>query len=384
MNGVQTRENCTLERFYADPMGHSINGVVASAESLPTIADRHGLALAPLDLGLAFMPTGPDELDVICAPSATADAQFIYLSDTVLSALKAWSASGPIAYIETDYFGGVGTQSAITIDRGAVVCRQAEACRGAINGALRKLGVGHGPATDAFEAVGLHRYRSNECAIDAAVEIADPCPMLPHDGPARLSAAQRQFLATLYANPRRAYHNLGHIADVLHHYRDVALERGWRAPREVWLAALYHDAVYVAGCADNEAKSADIAADQIARWLPDDDVDVDRVRTLIELTACHGRLAQADVDAEAALFLDCDMAILAAPPAQFDAYQDAIADEYRSVASASDFRAGRAEFLAALLSRSYIYLSARFHGAMDGPARANLRRALAALSTCSN
>lgn len=61
---------------------------------------------------------------------------------------------------------------------------------------------------------------------------------------------------------------------------------------------------------------------------------VARVKALILLTARHGRLQPQDVDEEAALFLDCDMAILAAPAAVFDAYDAAIAEEYRGTCPA--------------------------------------------------
>ncbi|HET8935603.1 MAG TPA: hypothetical protein VFN67_19275 [Polyangiales bacterium] len=41
---------------------------------------------------------------------------------------------------------------------------------------------------------------------------------------------------------------------------------------------------------------------------------IERVRALIMLTARHGRIDGAEVDAEAALFLDCDMAIVGSAP----------------------------------------------------------------------
>jgi predicted metal-dependent HD superfamily phosphohydrolase len=192
--------------------------------------------------------------------------------------------------------------------------------------------------------------------------------------PLSLPAGQRQALEAAYATPPRAYHNFDHVQEVLRHYHAVAEGPGWRQPREVQLAVLYHDAIYEAGRGDNEARSAQSAREAIARWLPDQDIDIERVVQLIELTSRHGGLASADVDAEAALFLDCDMAILAASPEVFDAYDRGIAQEYKGVVPGWIFRRKRRQFLKALLARERIYLSDFFHARLDAAARANLRR----------
>ena len=194
--------------------------------------------------------------------------------------------------------------------------------------------------------------------------------------PLVLPPAQQAALEAAYATPPRAYHDFAHVAAVLRHYRDVAAGPGWRQPAEVWLAVLYHDAVYEPGQGDNEARSALLAREHMARWLPDAGIDVDRVAQLVELTARHGQLQPDDVDGDAALFLDCDMAILGAPPAAFDAYDHGIAAEYRGRVPAFVYRLNRRRFLKALLARERIFLSDFFHARLDAQARANLRRAL--------
>jgi predicted metal-dependent HD superfamily phosphohydrolase len=84
------------------------------------------------------------------------------------------------------------------------------------------------------------------------------------------------------------------------------------------------------------------------------------------------------VDADAALFLDCDMAILGQPPQEYDRYERAIAQEYAFVPPA-DYRAGRARFLEKLLASERIFLSERFFAEREAQARENLARALASL-----
>ncbi|MBV6840738.1 hypothetical protein [Xanthomonas euvesicatoria] len=199
------------------------------------------------------------------------------------------------------------------------------------------------------------------------MDIATPLP---------LQADHLAALEQAYAAPPRAYHHFGHVRAVLQHYAEVAAGPGWRQPTEVWLAVLFHDAVYQPGRSDNEAQSALMAAEAIPRWWPQARVDVERVQALILLTARHGQVQPQDVDEDAALFLDCDMAILAAPAAVFDAYDQAIAEEYRGHVPSVLFRRNRRRFLAAVLKQPRIFLSDYFHTRHDTAARANLRRRL--------
>ena len=187
-----------------------------------------------------------------------------------------------------------------------------------------------------------------------------------------LPKPQREALTDAYQSPPRAYHHFGHVLEVLRHYHAVAAGPGWQQPREIQLAVLYHDAIYQPGRSDNERRSADLAARELAD-LPG--VDLTRVRELIELTARHGSLRREDVDADAAHFLDCDMAILGADAASFDHYDAAIAEEYRGVVPGFVFRFKRRRFLQGLLERPRIYLSDYGHTRWDAQARINLRRA---------
>jgi predicted metal-dependent HD superfamily phosphohydrolase len=181
--------------------------------------------------------------------------------------------------------------------------------------------------------------------------------------PAEILAA----LEKAYAEPQRAYHNATHINEVLGWYDSVYEELGWFEEREVYAAILFHDAIYQPGARDNEARSAAWARDV---GLPANGA---RVAYLIEMTARHGSIEVADRDA--ALFLDCDMAILGSSPEQFAAYDAAIAHEY-SVLPPDVYRAGRRAFLERLLATPRIYLTEYFHSRLEKQARANLEAAL--------
>ncbi|WP_101926951.1 MULTISPECIES: HD domain-containing protein [Luteimonas] len=204
--------------------------------------------------------------------------------------------------------------------------------------------------------------------------------MVLPDAPPALPAPMRAALEAAYATPPRVYHNLAHVDALLQEFAVVAADTGWTQPVEVTLAILYHDAIYDARRQDNEARSAQLAADAIAQWMPQAGVDVARVVELIALTARHGALAPGDFgrtprDDDTRRFLDCDMAILGAPAAVFDAYDRGIAAEYRHVPRWL-FTLNRRKFLKQLLARERIYLDDGFHARLDAPARHNLRRAI--------
>ncbi|MEP6907315.1 MAG: hypothetical protein ABI858_04945 [Pseudoxanthomonas sp.] len=201
--------------------------------------------------------------------------------------------------------------------------------------------------------------------------------------PLTLPAGMLCALEAAYASPPRAYHHFGHVQEVLHRFAEVAAGPGWMQPAEVYLAVLYHDAVYEAGRKDNEACSAELAMAEVARWLPELAIDTLRVAELIQLTARHGQLLPEDFgDDGFALdvrhFLDSDMAILGADPEVFDVYDQGIAEEYRGHVPGFLFRLNRKRFLKGLLARDRIYLSDWFHQRYDAPARDNLLRALRA------
>ncbi len=198
--------------------------------------------------------------------------------------------------------------------------------------------------------------------------------------PWRLPASLVAELQIMYATPLRPYHSIVHIQEVLGWFDQVADANLWRDALVVHAAILFHDAIYIAGRTDNETLSAQRAADALLRFAwPGSRAQVHRVVDLIELTARHGQRTAADIndiDDDAALFLDCDTAILAAPPAAFDVYDAGIAAEYQHL-PAPVFRAGRRHFLQMMAQQPRIFLSDFFHDRYDAAARRNLVRAQA-------
>jgi predicted metal-dependent HD superfamily phosphohydrolase len=197
--------------------------------------------------------------------------------------------------------------------------------------------------------------------------------------PLALPPALAVEILARYGETHRAYHDAAHISEVLGWFDTIqeGPRGGWRKPKEVYAAILFHDIIYVPGAKDNELRSAELARTHAAEL----GVDADRVAYLIELTARHGGLVPADVagDPDAGMFLDADMAIVAAAPAKFDAYDAGIRFEYDAVPEDA-YRAGRRAFLAGLLGKPRIFLTELFHGHLDAQARENLERAVARLT----
>ncbi|MFI9548730.1 hypothetical protein ACIHAR_33235 [Streptomyces sp. NPDC052016] len=81
--------------------------------------------------------------------------------------LVAWSAAGPVAFVEAEYFGGVGEQRTAVWAGGALVLGPLAVGEGErlpvggspISQALRRLGAVARDGGDEFSAVGLGRHR---------------------------------------------------------------------------------------------------------------------------------------------------------------------------------------------------------------------------------
>jgi len=112
--------------------------------------------LVPLTQGLALIPL-TDDLHAEVGSGGEAE-RFEKLSPAVEQWAQRISSDGLIAYIEAEFFGGDGSQSAVVWSGGSRVIGPIHS-NDAINQALRFLGVQVGDAHDEFDAVGLGQHR---------------------------------------------------------------------------------------------------------------------------------------------------------------------------------------------------------------------------------
>jgi len=146
-------------------MGHLVTGIISKKSDAKTIADRIPFKLFyPLKQDFVIFPLTDELTDKHLSPQQDFSfEQFKFLSSELAELLKHASSGISLAYIETDYFGGVGLQSAIIFEGGQTVYGPSQAKTGPINKALRKIGVTRTRGfRDEFEAVGLIDIRSCE------------------------------------------------------------------------------------------------------------------------------------------------------------------------------------------------------------------------------
>ena len=180
-------------------------------------------------------------------------------------------------------------------------------------------------------------------------------------------------LAAAYGARGRHYHNQDHIAACLALLDEQAAlaER----PAEAELALWFHDAVYSTKAFDNEAKSADWAAEFLTAAGAEAAV-VSRVRAHV-LATKHDAAPPAG---DSALVVDIDLSILGREPAVFDAFDRAIRKEYAWVPGFL-YRQKRRQLLQHLLDRPVLYATPALRDRFEAPARANLERALGRLAS---
>ena len=162
-------------------MAHNIQAFISSLDCLENAASKLKKAhVVSLPQGFAMLPV----LDTLRQEAATiypsqeteSFAEFYDLTDSVAQLGAQMSQQTPVAYIETEYWGGDGTQAAIVWHQRKVILRpytrqldwrqdrvtKLAVRRGPISIALNRMGVELDEELDEYDALGLGRFRSNE------------------------------------------------------------------------------------------------------------------------------------------------------------------------------------------------------------------------------
>ncbi|MGT0250095.1 hypothetical protein [Burkholderia pyrrocinia] len=164
-------------------MPHCIHAIIGPEVILSDLAIQyHEARVISLLQGLALIPLTDLLYGSIVAGKTTSHVQpFERLSTLVADVLSTFSKTGKIAYIETDYFGGMGAQSSAVWERGELVLPPHQSSTDdpelplgerAINAALRRLGVvSVDGAIDLFDSIGLGNFRSTEFLARNATQV---------------------------------------------------------------------------------------------------------------------------------------------------------------------------------------------------------------------
>lgn len=159
-------------------MGYDLQAIIAREELLrATTQALPDAVVAPLEQGLALVPITDAFFDRVTGIPVADDLGFWRLPAGFERTLADWSARGPVAYVEAEFFGGVGWQRAAVWSGGVLALGPLwidEAERFAAEGspisqALRCLGAITTAGQDEFAAIGLgrHRHRDDWTALGA-------------------------------------------------------------------------------------------------------------------------------------------------------------------------------------------------------------------------
>lgn len=193
---------------------------------------------------------------------------------------------------------------------------------------------------------------------------------------------QKAFLdlVTAYSSAGRFYHTLEHIQHILEtieQIRGASLSATLLTANfpAIQLAAWFHDVIYDSKAKDNEEKSADCAVAALTKLqLPVNLIE--RVKHLVLITKTH-QASTTDIDSQ--MLLDSDLAILGTSELKYQAYAQAIRQEYAWVCNEL-YQLGRKQVLIKFLQRERIYFTQQMFIKLEVRARKNIQAELATLS----
>lgn len=172
-------------------------------------------------------------------------------------------------------------------------------------------------------------------------------------------------LVTTYARPERKYHNLHHIVYCLEKFD--ATHKLFLRPDIAELVLWYHDSVYDPKAPDNEEQSLLWLQKDVTTLAPK--LKLNLAGELL-LATKHKAKAKGDV----ALVQDIDLSILGAAPAQFEAYDHAIRQEYQWV-DTQTYQTERAKVLRKL-GTPPIFTTTHFRERLEAQAVINIAQAI--------
>ena len=103
-------------------MSYELQAIIARGELLAEVTQTlPNTVIAALEQGLALVPITDAFFDGVSVAVTRVDLGFWRLPTGFEPILAAWSLRGPVAYVEAEYFDGVGWQRAAVWSNGVVV-----------------------------------------------------------------------------------------------------------------------------------------------------------------------------------------------------------------------------------------------------------------------
>ncbi len=178
-------------------------------------------------------------------------------------------------------------------------------------------------------------------------------------------------LSKLYSSPKRYYHDITHITNLLKLWESNKNKLG--DEEIVYLVIWFHDAIYDSWKSDNEELSAEMAKEFLIK-INYPIYKIDKIGQYILATKTHESNGDSDLD----FFLDFDLSILGADETIYDIYAQQIRDEFSFYPNFL-YNRGRRKVLNAILEKKSIYKTDEFRSLLENQARLNIQRELDSL-----
>ncbi len=145
-------------------MGHRISAIIGRHTDVCRIAGdmiHADLIELPQGFGMILMT---DKLLRDVEELAEVSDEIVFpglerFTEAVGELMERYSFHTKLAYVETDYFGGAGTQGGVLYGNGRAAADPVAAGTGVINALLSELGVRREHGKDEFDSLGLSKYR---------------------------------------------------------------------------------------------------------------------------------------------------------------------------------------------------------------------------------
>ncbi|HSY62686.1 MAG TPA: hypothetical protein VK796_12465 [Cytophaga sp.] len=171
-----------------------------------------------------------------------------------------------------------------------------------------------------------------------------------------------------YSNPKRYYHTLQHLDDILEQLLLVKNHiKDWDT---ILFALFYHDVVYNATKSDNEEQSAVYAGERMKKLGISDEIIL---KCSNQILATKSHLQQSDSDSN--YFTDADLSVLGQEWSSYALYFHQVRKEY---AIYPDFlyNPGRKKVLNHFLAMERIFKTDYFFDKLEEKAKSNLKKEL--------
>lgn len=143
-------------------MGHSIKAVIGRRADVRKISEDWlcNMIELPQDFGMVPLTIKLlEDMEELLEPSGDDPCSELDGFDrTAADILESYSFRTKLAYIETDYFRGVGTQGGVLYENGREACPP-RVDEGTVNALLKELGAWRKPDKDEFDCLELGKYR---------------------------------------------------------------------------------------------------------------------------------------------------------------------------------------------------------------------------------